>query len=300
MWLSAIEFESCGAKHVSYATLAAWSFSMKKLMKLRWIVVILMQPTELFGFCCDVGKQSDGSNDNALDDEDDATPPPQAPLPKIKFKIGDYVKLSRGKAAVVKYIGETDLMKRNITSLELVHRTLDDAMTRCEERNILKQTYVVVISHEGPSFPSSDFVSSCKYTASRKGQSNQESFQIDRIYLFATSLIDRALTLNYVCLFCSKRIGIFAKRRSIFKIRSVPETIATDESDDKREDLVLNGVRKKKVNLTIFFFKRRIMLNFEIEKIDNTVYYYLSIVVEIEGRVGQINKTKFNNYVCIF
>ncbi|ETO31191.1 hypothetical protein RFI_05930, partial [Reticulomyxa filosa] len=70
-------------------------------------------------FCFDVGKQTDGGNDNDLDDEDETTPPPQAPLPKIHFKIGDYVKLSRGKSGVVKYIGETDFTKGEIIGLEL-------------------------------------------------------------------------------------------------------------------------------------------------------------------------------------
>ncbi|ETO05946.1 hypothetical protein RFI_31451, partial [Reticulomyxa filosa] len=52
-------------------------------------------------------------------DEEEGTPPPQAPLPKIQFKIGDYVKLARGKTGVVKYIGETAFTQGEIIGLEL-------------------------------------------------------------------------------------------------------------------------------------------------------------------------------------
>ncbi|ETN97431.1 hypothetical protein RFI_40098 [Reticulomyxa filosa] len=40
---------------------------------------------------------------------------------KIQIKIGDDMKLSRGKEEVVKYIGETDLMKEDFTDLEKKH-----------------------------------------------------------------------------------------------------------------------------------------------------------------------------------
>ncbi|ETN97296.1 hypothetical protein RFI_40234 [Reticulomyxa filosa] len=66
--------------------------------------------------CFDVGKQTDGNNDNDHDDKDETTPSSQAQLPKIKFKIGDYAKLSRGKAGVVKYIGEHRLHFSNNNS----------------------------------------------------------------------------------------------------------------------------------------------------------------------------------------
>ncbi|ETO27614.1 hypothetical protein RFI_09516 [Reticulomyxa filosa] len=60
-----------------------------------------------------------GNTDKKEENEDESTPPPQAPLPKIQFKIGDYVKLARGKTGVVKYIGETAFMKGEIIGLEL-------------------------------------------------------------------------------------------------------------------------------------------------------------------------------------
>ncbi|ETO30902.1 hypothetical protein RFI_06217 [Reticulomyxa filosa] len=55
----------------------------------------------IVGLCFDVGKQTDGNNDNDIDDENETTPPPQAPLSKIQFNIGDYVKLFLWKAGVV-------------------------------------------------------------------------------------------------------------------------------------------------------------------------------------------------------
>ncbi|ETO10684.1 hypothetical protein RFI_26693 [Reticulomyxa filosa] len=73
--------------------------------------------------CFDVGKQTDNNN-NDSGDKDETTPSSQAQLPKIKFKIGDYAKLSRGKAGMV-----------NI--LESIGFELG-TMAQCGERNILK------------------------------------------------------------------------------------------------------------------------------------------------------------------
>ncbi|ETO09191.1 hypothetical protein RFI_28196, partial [Reticulomyxa filosa] len=60
-----------------------------------------------------------GMQKETTNDEEEGTPPPQAPLPKIQFKIGDYVKLARGKTGVVKYIGETAFTQGEIIGLEL-------------------------------------------------------------------------------------------------------------------------------------------------------------------------------------
>ncbi|ETO02388.1 hypothetical protein RFI_35048, partial [Reticulomyxa filosa] len=125
-------------------TRSRWIFPMKNVLKLSWIVGILTQPTELceerlfqsyfqfififileqlydlficflekkykyliiVGFCFEVGKQTDGNNNNNLGNKDETTPSLQVLLSKIKFKIGNYVKLSRGKTGVVKCIGE--------------------------------------------------------------------------------------------------------------------------------------------------------------------------------------------------
>ncbi|ETO00964.1 hypothetical protein RFI_36477 [Reticulomyxa filosa] len=89
-----------------------------------YLFVFLKKCLIIVGFCFDVRKQT-GANDNNINDEEDAAPSPQAPLPKIKFKIEDYMKLFRRKAVVVKYIGEIDLMKGDIIDLKLgIHGTL--------------------------------------------------------------------------------------------------------------------------------------------------------------------------------
>ncbi|ETO14976.1 hypothetical protein RFI_22392 [Reticulomyxa filosa] len=63
-------------------------------------------------------------NDNDFDDEDNTTPPLRTPLPKIQFKIGDYVKHFSisdpfGAAGIIKHIGYPPFAEDEIVGIEL-------------------------------------------------------------------------------------------------------------------------------------------------------------------------------------
>ncbi|ETO13095.1 hypothetical protein RFI_24280, partial [Reticulomyxa filosa] len=258
-------------------------------MKLRWIVGILMQSAELcVGFCCDVGKQIECSNDNDSDGEDDTTLPPQVPLPKIKFNIGDYVKLPRGKAVVNTY-GRNDTTrgkkyfeanvyrghfkrrafisqvsislvnpfdpKTSNTPFKLKQFKPDDCTVFVN--GVVTGDIVVgaaIVNVLGPLIQLNNNSFAMQKDCNQRNRNWKRQLQFEEK---VNPIKNRSRLIKYICschlndrysidIELSLFVCTFAKRRLISKIRSIPETIATDESDDKKGNPALNSDCEKK------------------------------------------------------